>query len=509
MVRMLTLDRPSDVGTPRAAGRPRPVGRRPVVIRWVPSVAGGVFGLVLFWVAHRGMSDDAYITLAFAQNVALRGELAVTPGLLSNTATSPAQVLLLALVTLVTRSPVVAVGVVLIASLAVISAVTSATARRCGWAWWAGPVAAALLATSPLMSSTLGLESFLLLAVLCGLLHAVVVRNAFAVGAAAALMVLTRPDAGVIAVVATAALIIGAVSVRDGVRATGRVALAGTVVGAPWVAFSVWLFGTPVPDTLAWKIAQTDGLGGRFFGDAVPMFLEYWTAATTLSVGLIILGVAALFGWLQAVPTHPVTLILGGGGIAHFTVMSRLEVPPFTWYYAPATGCAALLVAFGLAAVLRRSDGPPVGFALGAPVALLIAAAAMFTWQHDYVAKAHPFHANYATPAEYKRIADSVPAGAVLETAHGEVGALAFFCECTVVDPLSDRGRLSPVISEQLVAEGRKARVLRLLYTRWEPTLAVPAQLQTRAGGPAEPGFPVRSGFGGPGTIAVVPVVDR
>lgn len=246
--------------------------------------------------------------------------------------------------------------------------------------------------------------------------------------------------------------------------------------------------------------------GGALYGDAIPLFLDYWPAATALSVALVLLGLAALFGWLQLAPTHPVTVVLGAGGALHSLVMAGLEVPPFTWYYAPTTAAAALLIALGLAAALPRthlSVRPPLGFALGGPVVLLVMVCVMFAAQHDFAAQGHPFHANFATPQQYQLIAESVPADAVLEAAHGEVGALAFYCACTVVDPLSDRGRLSPIIAAQLAKPGLKGEILRLLYARWEPTDPVSADFETRVG---DVGFPIWSGYAGPARLEVVPV---
>lgn len=479
--------------------------------------------MALFLIGHRGLVDDGYITLSFARNLALHGEWAVTPGLLSNTATSPLHVLVLAAVTVVTRRPVMSLGFVLIASLAAAAMLTTFIARRYGWSWWAGPIVAVLLASSPLMASTLGLESFLLVALLLAVVNAVAYGRPGWVGAVCGLMVLARPDAGVFAVLAVVGLVAvirpTGVAVFRTVLVPPAVALA---VVAPWAAVSVWLFGTPIPDTLIWKTAQSQGLGGTYYGDAVPLFFEHWPAATALSVGLVVLGVAALLGWLAWAPLHPVTIVLGGGAVAHSAVMALLVVPPFTWYYAPTTACAALLVAFGLAALGRPSPAAERWYPherrgrrtvisaarltlLSGPVAALVAGCLAYAVSHDYAEQSSPFHANYATAQQYAVLADRVPARSVLQTSHGEVGALAYFCDCTVLDPLSDRGRLSPLIAEQLSGPGIRGALLRGLYAGWEPSEPVPARWQTVV---SDHGTRVWSGFGGWGWLDIVPL-DR
>ncbi len=285
-------------------------------------------GLGLFLVAYQAITDDGYITVAFARNLAFHGQWAVTPGLLSNTATSPLYVLVLSAVTVVTRAPVVSLGVVLAASLATTATLVSLTARRCGWSWWAGPIVAVLLATSPLMASTLGLESFLLVALLVWLLYAVVCGRPGWVGGVCGLVVMTRPDAAVFAVFAVLALVvmvrpIGAGQIARTVLLPPAAALA---VVTPWAVASIALFGTPIPNTLIWKADGRALLGGKYFYEAAPLFLKHWPAATVLTLVLYGLGVLALLMWIVRAPLHPVTILVGGGGLAHFVTMSALGV---------------------------------------------------------------------------------------------------------------------------------------------------------------------------------------
>lgn len=490
----------------------QPAHRRTPRGRWqLPASAsfGALVGAALLLFVYRGLADDAYITLAIARNFAEDGTWAVTPGLVSNTATSPLQILVLAVGTLmVGGSPIGGLGVVLAGSLAATSAAVTALALRCGMAWWAGPLAAVLLASCPLMMATVGLESFLLVAILAGLVLAQHAGRTVTAGMMCGLVVLARPDAGVFALTAALAAVLAAPSLGVAVRRVG--VMAGTAVGVvtPWLVASTLLFGVPVPDTLAWKTAQTQGLGGKLYDEAIPLFLDYFPGAATATVALVLVGVVALLGWMQVAPTHCAPVILGGGAVLHAAVMTTLGVPPFTWYYAPVVAAAALLTAVGAAALLPRRVGVPrLGLMVVVPVAAVLLGAVGYGVSHDR--QAVPMHANGATAQQYAAIAASVPAGAVLETAHGEVGALAFFCKCTVVDPLSDPGRMAPVIEAQLARPGGRGAALRVLYRGWTPRPAVRADYRTRYLAPDEVhanAFPVWSGLGAWGRLAVEPV---
>ena len=101
-----------------------------------------------FWLVHRALIDDAYITLAYARNLATRlhwGLIATEP---ANAATSPLNVLLLAAATALLRlsggvHPEWGLGVVFVASAVALAWWWSRIAdalrrrlRRCsGWRW--------------------------------------------------------------------------------------------------------------------------------------------------------------------------------------------------------------------------------------------------------------------------------------------------------------------------------------------------------------------------------------
>ncbi|GAA4743758.1 glycosyltransferase family 87 protein [Actinomycetospora chibensis] len=419
--------------------------------RWAPALLGAVFGVVLTGIAHQALLDDAFITLSYARNLAEHGCWCVTPDLASNTATSPLWVVLLALPMLV-LPPVPALGIVSAGLMAVISTAVSGLARRWGWSAWAGPVAAALLASSPTTQAAFGLESLLAVAVLTVAAHEVAVGRPVGVGIASGALLLVRPDLGVVAILAVAL--------------TGRRVLVAVTAAAltvlPWLVVSLLRFGTVLPDTLIWKQSpgQKAGLRGYMFGEAVVLFARTWPAATWLSLAGAAAGVVAALWLLWRAPRRRPVALLAVGALTHVFLLYLLDVAPYPWYPAPAVGAGLVLLALAAGA-----PGMARWVAVAA-CAVLVSVGAAYVVRHDYAGTGSPFNYNRATPSQYAAVVARAPDRAVVET-YEELGAVAFFCadRCTVVDPLSDRARIAPVIEQRLA----DSPLLRALYPGWVP----------------------------------------
>ena len=99
------------------------------------AVPGALVGAVVMYVAHRGLIDDAYITLSYARNVAEHLHWGMIPTEESNTATSPLNVLLLALATWISGvtgqlRPVLGLGILTVALSAAMAVWAAQIARR-------------------------------------------------------------------------------------------------------------------------------------------------------------------------------------------------------------------------------------------------------------------------------------------------------------------------------------------------------------------------------------------
>ncbi|NAZ78352.1 hypothetical protein GTQ99_23515, partial [Kineococcus sp. T13] len=309
-----------------------------------------------FWLVHEALVDDAYITLTFARNLAELGHWGLLSAVPSNTATSPGWVLLLGGAVALVRSPVAALGVCHVLIAVLLERSLSGAARRAGLPRWVGPLGALVVGTNPLLLSTVGLETNVLLLLLSLLLLTAQAGRPVLHGLAAGAVVLTRPDAGV--VVAVVALGVPAVLRR--LHVVVPVALAVVV---PWALWSWYSLGSAVPDTAVIKTAVRSWgpwdvtNGWRWYVDlygahAVVAFLP---AAAGIA-GCLVLAVLRL---RAADPrTGPWTAI-GLGGVLHWVALSVLGVPPFHWYYGVVVGLGGVTAAAAAGALAVRR--PPAG----------------------------------------------------------------------------------------------------------------------------------------------------
>jgi hypothetical protein len=423
-----------------------------------------------FLVARNSLTDDAFITLDYARNLAVHGDWALVSGHPANTATSPLHVALLGLVTFLTRisgaaHPIFALGVV-----------NAGVSALLGWAWSrlcclqppdggpppprlpaaAAAIGVALVLLNPLLLSALGMEVLLIAAMLVLLVS--FADRPVAFGPIAGLAVLTRLDLIVFV------LLIGLSSgpIR---RHLARVLGWFLLVALPWFVFSWFSFGSAVPDTLVIKQLQRSFGGNGYLETGLDMMWGRDPVAV-LSFAPAELGVLAVLAWLVLRRRPDPFVALGLGGIAYYLIYSVISVPPYHWYYVPPV--IALSTAAGgiagrfpwklRAGVLTLAGVLVVGYApafVGRPV----------PWA------APPFFGNWASAQDYARVgqelATRVPGAAV--GAPGEIGTLAYFCDCLLVDGFSDPGLLGPQISQRIdQASPFVALLFRLNYTHFE-----------------------------------------
>lgn len=436
--------------------------RRDSRTRLLVAAVGAVLGAAVFWLMHRVPVDDAFIAMDYARQVGLHGNWGMVDGLASNTATSPLSVLLLGGITAVLRDALVAVGVLLVVSFAVAAVWLHGIAGRLGLPTLLFPVLAlAVLAVNPLLMSAVGLESQLAVSLLVGAGWAVVTRRPAAAGVIAGLLVLTRPDLGPAALLGLLCLPAG----RP--RALG--AMVATTV--PWFAFSWWFLGSAVPDTVVIKGAES--WNGTSFWNSVPHYAAILPGPVWLSVLPAVAGALALVWWWR----ERLAWVWAGAAVAHYATMSLLHPGPFFWH---STFWLCGLGLLGSAAVARVASRRTTTSALVLALAGGYVVVTGVTDANDGVPRDAfaPVSFNWATPAQYRALAERLPAGSVV-ISPGEIGTLAWYCDCRVVDQFADRGRFTPLLDERLAESGRLERqLLEWNYARFDRSAPVPADLR-------------------------------
>lgn len=416
--------------------------------RAVPSAAAILVGAtslgatLVFWLVHRGLVDDAYITLTYARTLAEHGDWGLLPGHEANSATSPLNVLLLGGLSKVVGDPVVAAGV-----LYVLSCVAAAVGLRgLGHAMGLGDrvavIGTPLLVASPLLASTIGLETMLVVAAMVYLVWACVRGDAVLAGLTTGVLLWLRLDTVTIAAV----LVLATPALWRRLRLVA--ALASAVIG-PWLVFSWLALGSAIPDTLV--IKQGDSWGDFATGLFTRYYERYsWAIAGLLVVAGVGIVSSLTWAWWRRYGRADSTVVpaLAVAGAAYFASLWILDVPPFFWYYAPTLAALSIAAAIGLAAI----SGPDAGRLLRSAAVAICSGVLVLTaipWvigtSTQTPLRAMPIHGNWALPGEYERIGRELGAivGDTPVRGPGEVGALAYFCECTIVDRFTDRSMIA------------------------------------------------------------------
>ncbi len=507
--------------TPQHDPPAEPARSRGVDLWW--ALPGALVGVVVMWVAHRGLIDDAYITLSYARNVAEHLHWGMIPTEESNNATSPLNVLLLALATWISGvtgqlRPILGLGILTVTLSAAIAVWAAQIARRINVSGaWCLAVLAVVFA-NPFVNSAIGLEVVPTAAFLIGLTAQAVRGRRIAFGIFAGLLVLTRPDLGII----VAVVYLATPAMRRRFWVVPATAIA---VVLPWWTFSWYHFGSAVPTTLVIKTLQKS-FGDATFGNGL---WKMWQAGTTLPLSLALVPAAIgaltvlgiLAGALRRRPPaeHWPLVGLGVGGAADFGAYCLLGVPPYHWYYVSSTVALGVTGVFGLALVLTRPRpaASPSVVRIGVPVivaAVLTVFAAVsvrglgMPWAHPVI------FGNWALPEQYMAVGTEIGdlVGDATVKSPPEIGTVAYACDCSVVDVFSDPGRTLPLIEQRIREAGPVMRfLLELNFARLDRTQRPrPAQYRlawTREGPPAGvPSWHMESPWTGAATIYLEPV---
>ncbi|MDX1882294.1 hypothetical protein [Mycolicibacterium sp. 120270] len=506
------------MGEVQAVGVGEQSERRRTTDAWW-AVPGALVAAAVFYVAHRGLVDDAYITLSYARNVAEHLHWGMIPAVESNTATSPLNVMMLAVATWLTAvtgelQPVLGLGILTVALSAAMALWAAQIARRVNVsATWSLAVLAVVFA-NPFVNSALGLEVIPIAAFLTGLTAQAVAGRRIAFGVLAGLLVLTRPDLGII--VAVMYLVTPAMRRRFWVAP-----LAAFAVALPWWMFSWYHFGSAIPTTLVIKTLQKS-FGDATFGNGL---WKMWQAGTVLPVLLAVvpavIGLVAVIGMLvvgarrRLAAEHWPLVGLGLGGLAEFGAYCLLGVPPYHWYYVSSTVALGVTGVFGLALALHRGRVPQIGGAVAVSVALAVGAVVSFAglgmpWKHPVI------FGNWALPQEYIAIGTEVGelVGESIVKAPPEIGTVAFACDCNVVDVFSDPGITVESIEQRIDEAGPVVKwLLELNFSRLDRTQEplTPAYWLAWSRDGFPPGLPAwhtNSPWTAPATMYLEPVRD-
>ena len=306
------------------------VARRPPRVTGIGLTLGvAVAATAVFLLVSRALIDDAYITMAYARNLAFHLHWGLIADETANSATSPLNVIALGAITAVVRNTVVAVGVLFVLAAVLGARWLADLAADTGLSRALPVVAVGSLLVNPLLLSTVGLEPYLTAALFAGLLRYGVARRSVPFGVVAGLCVLARPDTAVVVVV------VALVLRPRWARAIG----AALAVTLPWYVVSWSVLGSALPDTLVMKVG--DAWSAYGFWNGPLLYLAVYPAATVLAFLPVLAGLLVLVGLLVVrrrgtwAPWQRAAAAAGFGAVGHYGVYGLLHTAPYHWYYAP------------------------------------------------------------------------------------------------------------------------------------------------------------------------------
>lgn len=292
-------------------------------------------------------------------------------------------------------------GILLVIVLGATGLALAVIATRLGRSPWLAAIAVSLVVVNPLLISTIGLETYLGIALIAVLGAAVLAQRPVAIGVVCGLLLLTRAD---LAAFAVAALIGVITSSPAGTRLRLLVRIIGVagMVALPWFAASWWWLGSAIPDTLLFKMSET--WTEKSFAGGLWYYEVGFPGTVALSVlpavaGLIVVTMSRRRGarpWRGK--AGALAIAWGLGAVLHIGVYALLQPPPYHWYYGPAIGALTMLAVVGVAGLSRSVQW--TGSAAGA---LVIVAATVFLAMRPWIVM--PISSNWASPAEYAALA--------------------------------------------------------------------------------------------------------
>jgi hypothetical protein len=391
--------------------------------------------LAFSWSSRGRWSDDTYITLAYARNLAEHHVWGFLPGRAANTATSPLNVVLEAAFGWAFHSFTLGLVILTAALYALLALLLMLLFQRLFRAPLFGVTTAVLFAVNPLLLSTIGLESLPFAVILVAGLNCFLYERWNLLALFCGLAILTRPDGvlyGIVMAVLVAATVPGT---RRRLFRVGLFSLIVLLAIVPWYWYSWRNLGGFLPDTLWIKRGQNKVWYDYSFGNGFSIFYRVFPLAVVSSI--LLLPFAGLVLWNRSRPVRLMAGALLSYGLLHFLAYTALSVPPYHWYYTPEVVVLILLGSFGFATWVqtRPRHKAPLGTAIGGVVLVSVVAVV------NVPAGELPVHSNWATARDYRTIgmwlSANIPPSETIGVI-GEVGTIGYYSGLTTVNDFTD-----------------------------------------------------------------------
>jgi hypothetical protein len=438
------------------------------VRRYINIISLFVFSILLFVYLYQFKSaliDDAFITLNYVKNIIRGGTWGFIAGHITNTATSPLNVILLSItssiVGSITDAPIWLAFICFVTVAITLDRISLILFRTRLF----GRIGTAALVFNPLIISTLGVESILFIALLILSIYCFLVKKWYLLAFLSGMLSITRPEGILFAFV----FLFFIPTFKILLRYAGVYLLSIL----PWYGFSWVHLGSFLPDTFFMKTLSSWG-PWTFINGLVLYFKKFPQEITFSFAFLPILGTIIF----RQVRKSKIIIVLLMLGLVHFLSYSFLHVPPYHWYYVPEISIIIIIGCLSMGIIHQNYDPKSwqrlvvKGLTV---ICLFIPFIGMFiTLSRDHFKVYEmPIHTNWATQEQYKEIGSWLAKNTAGETilVDGEIGTLAYYCDCYLLNPFSDRRLLIERLKQPIASQGVIGAVFKFnfLFLREDP----------------------------------------
>ncbi len=420
-----------------------------------------IFIIILYFYLNLfkdALIDDAFITLCYVRNIIQSGTWGFFPGYVTNTATSPLNVLLLTIISFFsgpsTEAPII-LALICIVVMAIMLTKVSKELFKTGIF---GYLATLTIVLNPLIISTLGLEGILFIALLTASIYCYIFKSWYLLAIVLGLLTITRAEG-----ILYFGIFLLFVPMKK-YRFAGIYLLSI----APWYIFSWAYLGSFIPDTFFIKTAQASWQGWTFF-NGIILYYEKYPLETILSFAFLPL---LLFLFMKIIRRVKVIFIILLVGLVHFLGYASLHVAPYHWYYVPEITTIILVGSFSLGIVYQRYYS---NFRLRKCIhgVILVFFLIPSIGMIQILAKDHfsinemPINTNWATQDQYKILGTWLKNNTfdkVILLNQGEVGTTAYYCDCYILDVFSDRRWLRDSVEKIREGNGIQSIILNINF---------------------------------------------
>jgi hypothetical protein len=413
----------------------------------------------------RSLIDDAFITLQYASTLRHHLHWGFFPGAVTNTATSPLNVVLTALTGAVAPDMVDAAIWLASAEMLTLAVLLGVLSRRIFGDYYFGLLAFLGTIANPLLMSTIGLETLLYVTLMAAALCLLVLRRWPGLAVCLALLTLTRPDGVLLFAVVLVLASPGRDEEQAPARGTARqvatraswwrgrlrFALIYALCLLPWYLFAWIHLGSLLPDTFFLKVGNP--WNALTFARGFSLYLSRYPWETLLSLILVpFIPLWLLRGDRELSPVSLLMRVLCVYAVVYYAGYALLGPGPYHWYYGPPVTAGAWMGTLALATQYHRGarlSGLARAALLAVPGLVVLGMATHFLRAGAFPPAEAPIHTNWATHDQYREIGlwlrdRTAPTTKI--RLQGEVGTLAFYSQRRLIETFSCRSELEPLL---------------------------------------------------------------